>query len=95
MAEVAVHGQKHTCNDTLRLDVFVEVRLHKAKPLLYASFDVSTTLPDVSQHLLAVLVSQILSSRMTYKYSRRRDRHRSASASAKILTSSISNTRGS
>lgn len=51
------HSQKtgskkrvHTCNESLGLDVFDEIRLDEREPLFDASFNVATALSNVSLH---------------------------------------------
>lgn len=79
----------------LRLDVFGKVWLHKGKPLLDATFDISAALSYIALDCrMSVSHMYQISSQMS-AFLRRRDRHKSGSASAKIFKSSISKTRSS
>lgn len=44
---------RRTCNVSLRFHELVEVGLHKRKPLLDTSFDVSTALSHITEDYLA------------------------------------------
>jgi hypothetical protein len=45
------------CPMSLRLNIFVKVRLHELKPLLYTSFDVSSSVFYVSKDFSCTIIS--------------------------------------
>ena len=48
-----MEAERHTCDIPLRLNVLVEVGLHKGEPLLDAALDVTASLADIAEDLLA------------------------------------------
>lgn len=74
-----MNSRSLTSNIPLRLDVFVEVWLDKAKPLLDAALDISTSLTDVAKDFLAAQVRYKRHGRMiscfAYAVAISRDQH--------------------